>query len=116
MRARLIVLPQEHHCRSAALIHGPRPADRKVIEEFDVESGKGEIAAEAAVDARPEPEILKQLGRFEVRAEEPLFRVDRDAALEADALRFGAAVYQKKDSDTGNRDEKPSVKGDKYAA
>ena len=77
----------------------PRPADREVIEKFDIENGEGKIAAEAAVDARPEPEILKQLGRFEVGAEEPLFRVNRHAALEADTLRFGAAVYQKKDSE-----------------
>ena len=113
MCARLIELPQEHHRRSAALVHAPRSADRKVIEEFDVESGEGEIAAEAAIDARPEPEILKQLGCFEVRAEEPLFRVNRGAALEADALRFGAAVYQKKDSNGGKTDEKSSWKEDK---
>ena len=53
----------------------------------------------AAVDARPEAEVLKQLARLEVGADERLFRVDRDAALEPDALRIGAAVYQKKDSE-----------------
>ena len=49
------------------------------------------------------PGLNRRLGnsspRLEVRAEEPLFRVNRGAALEADALRFGAAVYQKKDSE-----------------
>ena len=108
MRARLVVLTQEHHRGSAALVHAPRAADCEVIEKFDVERGEGEVAAEPAVDARPEPEVLKQLARFEVRAEERLLRVDRDAALEPDALRLGAAVYQKKDSGTGNRDKKAS--------
>src|SRR5688572_17690463 len=84
-----------------------------MIEELDIESGEREIAAEPAVDARPEAEVLKQLACLEVRAEEPLFRVDRDATLEADSLRLGAAVYQKKDSGTGNRHKKASVKGDK---
>ena len=102
VRARLVVLAQEDHRGPAALIHAPRAADREVIEEFDVERGEREVAAEPAVDARPEPEVLKQLGGLEVRAEEPLFRVDGHASLEPDALRFGAAVYQKKDSDRGS--------------
>ena len=37
MRARLVVLTQEHHRGSAALIHAPRAADWEVIEKFDIE-------------------------------------------------------------------------------
>ncbi len=52
------------------------------------------VAAEPAVDARPEAEVLKQLARLEMRADKRLFRIDGDAPLESDALRVGAAVYQ----------------------
>ena len=94
-----IVLAHEHHGRPATLIQAPRAADLDVIQELDVEGRQRKVAAEPAVDAGPEPEVLKQLARLEMGADERLFRVDRHAALESDALRVGAAVYQKKDSE-----------------
>ena len=94
VRAGSVVLPHEHHGRPAPLIQAPRAADVDVIEELDVERGQRKVAAEPAVDAWPEAEVLKQLARFEMRADEPLFRVDGDAALKPDALRIGAGGCQ----------------------
>ena len=102
VRAPVVVLAHEHHRRSASLIHAPRAADLNVIQEFDVEGRRRIIAAEPAVDAGPEPETLKQLARLEVRADERLFRVDRDAALESDALRIGTALLSKEGQRHGN--------------
>ena len=114
VRAPRVVLAHEHHRRSAPLIHAPRAADLNVIQELNVEGRRRIIAAEPAVDAGPEPETLKQLARLEVRADEGLFRVDGDAALEADALaRRGPCP--KKDSKNGNGNEKAYRKEEESA-
>ena len=100
VHARVLVEPHQHHGRTATLKDAPsRPPKREVVEELDIDGGQRKVAAEPAVDSRPESEISEQLSGLEVRSHEALLRVHADAALEPDALRLGAAVYQKKDSE-----------------
>ena len=105
----LLLMPQKDDGRTAALIERPtRTAEIDVIEELEVDGCEREIAAEPAVDGGFEPEVWKQLRGFEMGADRDLFRVDRPSTLEPDALRVGAAGYQKEDRGSEQPNEKSS--------
>jgi hypothetical protein len=63
-----------------------------VVKELDIDGGEREVAAESPVDSRPETKVPEQLSSLEMSADEPLFRVHADTALEPDALGFDVAV------------------------
>jgi len=114
VRARSIVLAHKHHGRPATLIQAPRAADLDVIQELDVQGSQRKVAAKPAVDARPEAKVLKQLARLEMGTDKRLFRIDRDAPLESDALRVSAGRYHEEDSGGCQTHAKSSLKEDKY--